>query len=295
MIPKEYDKWIPDNEAGVLIPNNHFNTPGKRARAIFMYPLWGGVYRVNTSYAVQRDYMNSFLAFSVESGALEFTYRGSTFTAGPGAVVLLDCKQHNDYRGAALSRFSYLHFQGAAAQSFIDYLYNNHGPMFDNAQDAGEEITAILDQMRSGRGSLTQNQFDEVLHRRLEHLLILLTRRIDDSQSAGYEENLPPSFAAAVDYINDHFNEDVSIRTLSRTLNTSESQLSHAFKRYLGMGVHQFVLECRISHAKHLLTTTTVPIAQISEECGFTVSSHFSSAFKKLTGASPSEFRKKYS
>lgn len=295
MIPREYDKWIPRNEPGVLVPNNTFNAPGRRAREIFLYPLWGGTYRVNTSYALKRDYMNSFLLFSVESGSMAFDYRGRSFTAGPGSIVLLDCKQHNDYRATSLSRFSYLHFRGDAAQTYIDYLYDNHGALFDDAQDIGEETSTLLDQIRSGHGSLTRNQYDEILHRRLEHVLILLTRRVDDAAETAGDENLPPTFAAAVDYINLHFNEDVSIRTLSRTLNTSESQLSHAFKRYLGMGVHQFALECRISHAKHLLTTTTMPISQVSEACGFTVSSHFSSAFKKLAKISPSEFRKKFS
>ena len=296
MTPKDYKKWIPADESGILGKKAiQINDAGRLARAVFLHPLWGGTYRVNSDYACKREYMNSFLLFFIESGSLDYVYEGASFTAHAGDVVLLDCKNHNDYRSSGLTRFSYLHFQGNGVQAYADYLQDVNGPLFTDSQDAGDELTSILDQMRSGDVSLSRRQLDELLHRRLEHVLVLLTRRVDESLEVHYDDNVPPDLSAAIRYINRHFDSDVSIHALSKILNTSESQLSHAFKRHLDMGVHQFVLECRISHAKYLLTTSKIPIAQITKECGFTVSSHFSSSFKKLVGVSPSEFRREFS
>jgi two-component system response regulator YesN len=52
--------------------------------------------------------------------------------------------------------------------------------------------------------------------------------------------------------------------------------------------------EIRILHAKRLLTTTGISISEISESIGYTDQSYFGKVFKKSTGHTPLEYRKRH-
>ena len=76
------------------------------------YPLWSGEYLCQRPYCVDRDWLDAFLFFYIEEGTLYFRYRGREFAAGPGDLVLLDCKYHNLYWAEEPVRFGWFHFGG---------------------------------------------------------------------------------------------------------------------------------------------------------------------------------------
>jgi AraC family transcriptional regulator len=63
------------------------------------------------------------------------------------------------------------------------------------------------------------------------------------------------------------------------------------FRETTGESPHQFVLRQRISHAKFLLSSPDLSIAQIAVECGFANSGHLTQTFKRYVGLTPSEYR----
>ena len=73
----------------------------------------------------------------------------------------------------------------------------------------------------------------------------------------------------------------------------SESHFSRQFKLYTGFGVNEYISTVRVKNAEKLLATTTLPVTQIAQNCGFNSSSYFASVFKKVRGISPGEVRKK--
>ncbi len=58
------------------------------------------------------------------------------------------------------------------------------------------------------------------------------------------------------------------------------------------MTFSEYVLKRRITLAKKLLTTTSLPISGIAIQCGFQQPSYFCTSFKKVEGVSPSTFLK---
>jgi AraC-like DNA-binding protein len=64
------------------------------------------------------------------------------------------------------------------------------------------------------------------------------------------------------------------------------------FKKAFGVSLHQHVTNERINHAQRLLLTTDCSIADIAWSCGFNTISRFNSAFLKLNGCTPREYRK---
>ncbi len=96
----------------------------------------------------------------------------------------------------------------------------------------------------------------------------------------------------AVQYIENHFFDGITLKTLAKKLSISSVYLSQLFKRELGMGFNKYLVTCRINHAKSLLANTDELIFDIAIKCGFGDSKHFSKTFKRLTGATPSMYRK---
>ena len=60
----------------------------------------------------------------------------------------------------------------------------------------------------------------------------------------------------------------------------------------MGVSPFQYLINIRIAHAKHLLSTSDMPIAQIATECGYDDPVYFSQVFKRITEFSPKEYRK---
>lgn len=93
-------------------------------------------------------------------------------------------------------------------------------------------------------------------------------------------------------YLNEHFKEDISLQTLSELTYLNKYYLAHAFKNYKGTSPINYLIQVRISEAKHLLDTTDYSIAKISSVIGFSSQSYFSQAFRKETGMTPNEYRR---
>lgn len=102
---------------------------------------------------------------------------------------------------------------------------------------------------------------------------------------------LNESIHAILSYINDHYQEPISIPELSRQFGISPSYMTREFTAYTGRSVYDYVLYRRILCAKELICAGK-PFTEIAFECGFNDYSCFLRAFQKLTGQSPSAYKK---
>lgn len=98
----------------------------------------------------------------------------------------------------------------------------------------------------------------------------------------------------AVDYLNRHFAEDVSVRGLPDKVNLSSATFYRAFSAAMHMTPNRYLASLRINHARHLLEATDSTIADIAQECGFYDHSHFVRAFRSERGMTPGEYRKRH-
>ena len=70
------------------------------------------------------------------------------------------------------------------------------------------------------------------------------------------------------------------------------SHLSRLFKKYEKINVSDYITGKRIQWAEKLLLSGIDPISVISEQVGYASPYYFSACFKKLTGKTPSEYRR---
>lgn len=101
----------------------------------------------------------------------------------------------------------------------------------------------------------------------------------------------PASLLRALDFIHQHLTEELSNQTVSEACFVSPSYLNRIFRKYLHCTPHDYILSCRLAHARNLLSQGCT----VTEACyssGFRDSSSFGSIFKKHTGMLPSHYRK---
>ena len=95
-------------------------------------------------------------------------------------------------------------------------------------------------------------------------------------------------------YLQEHYNETVRLEDVTEQLGFNSAYFSTLFKKETGKTFSEYLIELRISRARNLLTDTSDPVADISEQVGYTDLKYFSKIFKRKTGLTPSEYRKLY-
>lgn len=188
--------------------------------------------------------------------------------------------------------------------------------LFISAEEL-EKITRLLSPYCKLHNILDENQIamgllGECDFRRAEETFEQLSRLQDDSayfQAKSYSAVLDltvlicqnmggkihhsfDSIQIAVEYINQHITEDISIDGICTACYLSKYYFCRLFKKKIGLTVMEYVLKTRNSMAKELLADSRLSVTEISESCGFSSISYFSRAFKNETGVTPLQYRR---
>lgn len=84
-----------------------------------------------------------------------------------------------------------------------------------------------------------------------------------------------------------------TVETAAHEVRMSKSSFQHLYKEQFGTTFIQDLIQSRMSYAKMLLTSTNLTVVEIAEQCGYQCYAHFVRQFKKQTGLTPSEYRRK--
>ena len=97
--------------------------------------------------------------------------------------------------------------------------------------------------------------------------------------------------AIAKAYIQRHYRENIDREKVAAVAFITPNYLSKRFNTEMGMNIREYVNQLRIEEAKRLLLTTEDTISEIASTVGFDNISYFSTVFKRLSGASPADWR----
>ena len=100
--------------------------------------------------------------------------------------------------------------------------------------------------------------------------------------------------SALIAYVGEHITEPLSLDAISAALFVSKYYMCHLFKATTGMSITHYILLQRFALSKRLLVSTEKTVSEISSLSGFSDITYFSRVFRKNTGLSPSEYRKRY-
>ncbi|MEC6746993.1 AraC family transcriptional regulator [Marinilactibacillus sp. XAAS-LB27] len=79
---------------------------------------------------------------------------------------------------------------------------------------------------------------------------------------------------------------------IAASMDISTSYFQHLYKQLFGISFRKDIIQIKIVHAKHLMSTTKLSISQIANQCGYATEVHFYRQFKKVTGMTPSTYKK---
>ncbi len=97
--------------------------------------------------------------------------------------------------------------------------------------------------------------------------------------------------ARAKEYVSEHFHEALLLSDVAQSLYLSTAYFSRLFKEKAGMTFSDYLAQVRIDHARRLLATTDLSIAEVAAAIGYQEANSFSRLFKTRTGVSPSDYR----
>ncbi|ESA34773.1 family transcriptional regulator [Leptolyngbya sp. Heron Island J] len=243
------------------------------------------------TYAFARHAHEGFGIAIVESGAMEFDYRGASHIAPAGSVVITQPGE--------------MHTGQAVLET--GWTYRTLLPATDWLQQAAAELSE-----RSG----TIPYFSSpVIHDRcLNQQLISLHRVLETSPSSleresrflwemaqlihGYASNRPITKAVGQennavqqvrDYLTSHYTCNISLDELATLVNLSPFRLLRVFRKQVGLPPHAYLNHVRVQRAKRLLATGH-PIAETALATGFADQSHLHRHFKKMLGVTPGQY-----
>jgi AraC family transcriptional regulator len=100
---------------------------------------------------------------------------------------------------------------------------------------------------------------------------------------------LDPRIRRAIDYIEAHLSDAISLDTLAATAAMSRFHFSDVFRRSTGLSPYAYVVARRMEKAKVLLSTTRLPVANVAWRLGYANAAKFARQFRRHTGVNPSE------
>ena len=95
-------------------------------------------------------------------------------------------------------------------------------------------------------------------------------------------------------YLQEHLAEDVSLSALAEEFHLSAQYISQLFKSEIGVNFLAYLTNIRMEQAKKLLLSSSLSIAEVSEQSGYADYRVFTKAFKKNEGITPSQYRRDF-
>ncbi len=165
-------------------------------------------------------------------------------------------------------------------------------PHFMSQQDGLIQgiISTLRDELEFGKvgGNLLIDSLKTTL---AIHLLRnYCTTQPKPSNYANYANGLSQfTLQQVTEYIHEHLHQDLKLIELSAIAQLSPYYFLRLFKQRLGITPHQYILQCRIEKAKHLLQQTQLSIADIALQTGFSDQSHMTRCLKQKLGMTPKQ------
>ncbi len=282
-------------ENGVLKTSvRYLFTPSSFAGKYLFYPTRVGHYFCDRAYhfssrgeiAMQPSHRFHYMLFLIKRGSLSLSLDGIDYKAGPGDIVLFDCKLPHEYFALTDNlEFCWLVFDGVAVSSYFDWLMELYGERHVITGMHGSELQALFDRILlfgKSSGHISEITVSQTIYAILCQLLSATGS--EHPQRAGAIEK-------AMEYMDQHFDAPLLVKDIATVVGLSSSHFTLLFRRELGYAPHEYLSLRRVNHAKELLLSTTKSIREVAFSSGFASEENFIRAFKKATGSSPTAFR----
>jgi AraC-like DNA-binding protein len=129
------------------------------------------------------------------------------------------------------------------------------------------------------------------INQSIDELFILAARQLTRQNNS--RRDFPKSFLKLEESLRENLSHHWTVEEMAALVGLGITAFTEKVKNYSGFSPLNYLINIRISEAIKLLKRPDVNVTDIALDTGFYSSQHFATTFKKLTGYTPSEFRKK--
>lgn len=257
----------------------------------FWFSLEQKILAHNTSYHWQEYYELEFIV----SGEGVHKINGLSVPLKAGSVFLIAPKDMHAVLTDAVNPLTIynLKFDQALFSSLtFQPIFKEHLPLL--AQFSSEDLPLIIPLFLSLKKEymLKTEHSPAIIASILEHLCLLMVRNeLEPPQIIGPIE-ASSCIGQAVNIINYHFREHISLTTLAKELDLNPNYLGELFTNTIGISFSKYITNLRLSYAHNLLAGSSLSVNEICTESGFSTPSYFIRLFKEKYGITPAQLRR---
>ena len=162
----------------------------------------------------------------------------------------------------------------------------NNCPVLSEVKEAGQVFHNI-------QGEFVNQEIGYAtrINQLIDELLILTARQLTRQNNS--RRDFPQTFLKLEQSLRENLSHQWTVEEMAALVGLGITAFSEKVKNYTGFSPLNYLINIRISEAIKLLKRQDVHVTDIALDVGFYSSQHFATTFKKLTGYTPSEFRKK--
>jgi AraC-like DNA-binding protein len=196
----------------------------------------------------------------------------------------LELQQSDKNGNVALGKWSRLSENESRTIGRI--LLLNNSPVLSKLKEAGTIFQTIHNEFTNQEiGYCTR------INQLIDELFILIARQLTRQNNS--RRDFPQTFMKLEQTLRENLSHQWTVEEMAALVGLGITAFSEKVKSFTGFSPLNYLINIRISEAIKLLKRQDVHVTDIALDVGFYSSQHFATTFKKLTGYTPSEFRKK--
>lgn len=215
----------------------------------------------------------------------------------PGAILFIPagCEWHGWEEGAPNAAYLSISVEPALVKKLCTELSGGSPPPL--SPDLGFEDSVIMNAARGIASEIddrnpVSTMLTESFIATIFAQLLRKQRFVTPARKGGLTNR---HLTRVVELIDEDLTAELSLAQLAEHIGFSVPHFCRAFRQTVGCPPHTFIVQRRLEQAQHQLRATTLSVTDIALACGFSSSSHFSNAFKRVVGTSPLNYRHSWS
>lgn len=159
-------------------------------------------------------------------------------------------------------------------------------PVLSRVKEVGRILNEIQQELFNPQiGSYTR------VNQLIDELFIFIARKLTLQNNT--RRDFPQTFMNLEQALRKNLSHQWTVEEMAAMVGLGTTTFTEKVKNYLGFSPLNYLITIRISEATKLLKQNDLSVTDIALDTGFCSSQHFATTFKKLTGYTPRDFRKK--
>lgn len=234
-----------------------------------------------------------YIIHFVVDGTGFYSVNGANYSISAGQMFLVYPNTPIVYCADTNTPWSYMWigFKGLRAEAILKQCgFSKNNPVLPSPNE--EDLNSCFDELfehivQDYAGSL----YRESILMKLMALLVSTHQINIEGRSENTILNKNRHLDAAIDYINTHYMNDISVADIAKHAGVSQGYLNQIFTKHANISIQNYLIDFRMYKAANLLVATDNSIKEISSMVGYQDSLVFSKAFKRKFNLSPKNYR----